>query len=752
MFPYKRSLLLICYLAVSLVAFTQTPPIGSWRMHISYAGTIDVVKGDKVYTATHQGVFSTDNALGFEYFNKLTGLSEASISKLGWDSQTQQLVVAYSSSNIDVIKGGLVKNINDILRSGGQKKINAIYCENGLAYISTSIGVIVADLSKYEIKESWILGANGIAIDVFSLTKDINFWYAATSNGIYKSAISNTNLSDAKTWSFYYRNNTGNPIKKISSATTGLIVEQNDSLLLVQPTSTSTSTLFYMPQQQIKSWAYNEQKIIIGTVHAQTGRAYMHVTTPSTSSNIIFEQPGTIIKPVSCTLSSGIIWISDSITGLIKLDPAANSFLKIIPNGPAGQVTTALLATNTAVIAAGDSKQGLFIFENGAWQQQKQNGLDSIIAIESITQNKIDNSIWLSSAGSGVVQLNNNKLQVFNQRNSSLITSVNNICYSSGVAIDSKGNSWVSNTGTTISLHVKQPDGKWMGFTNPFGITDAGNLEIDDAGYIWCTTKNANGLLVYNPGSSITNATDDRWKQYKAGTGIGNLPSNQVNCTALDKNGFIWVGTDKGIGIIQCANQVFSNVGCDALLPVVQQDRFAGLLFKDENVQTIAVDGADRKWVGTKNGVWLISATGEKIIYKFSTSNSPLLGNDISKISIDPTTGEVFIATNNGICSFRSTATEGATTQQKVLVFPNPVPPGYNGSIAIRGLTQNALVKITTLYGALVYQTRALGGQAIWDGKNTSGTKVASGVYLIICRDDSGLEKIATKITIVQGR
>lgn len=752
MFTYKRSLLLICYLAVSLVAFTQTSPIGSWRMHLSYAGTIDVVKGDKVYTATHQGVFSTDNALGFEYFNKLTGLSDASISKLGWDSQTLQLLVAYSNSNIDVIKGGLVKNINDILRSGGQKKINAIYCENGSAYISTSIGVIVADLSKYEIKESWILGANGNAIDVFSLTKDNNFWYAATSNGIYKSAISNTNLSDAKAWSVYYRNNTGSPIKKISSVTTGLIVEQNDSLLLVQPTSSSTSTLFYMPQQQIKSWAYNEQKIIIGTVHAQTGRAYMHVITPSTFSNLVFEQAGTIINPVACTLSNGIVWVSDSITGLIKLDPTANSFLKIIPNGPAGQVTTALLATNTAVIAAGDAKQGLFVFENGAWQQQKQNGLDSIIAIESISQNKIDNSIWLSSAGSGVVQLNNNKLQVFNQRNSSLIGSVNNLCYSSGVAIDSKGNSWVSNTGTTISLHVKQPDGKWMGFTNPFGITDAGNLEIDDAGYIWCTTKNANGLLVYNPGSSITSATDDRWKQYKVGAGIGNLPSNQVNCTALDKNGFIWVGTDKGIGIIQCANQVFSNAGCDALLPVVQQDRFAGLLFKDENVQTIAVDGADRKWIGTKNGVWLISATGEKIIYKFSTSNSLLLGNDISKISIDPTTGEVFIATNNGLCSFRSTATEGATTAQKVLVFPNPVPPGYNGSIAIRGLTQNALVKITTLYGALVNQTRALGGQAIWDGKNTSGQKVASGVYLIICRDDSGLEKIASKITIVQGR
>lgn len=747
MFSYKRILFFICGLAFTMAAFAQAPPIGSWRMHLSYAGVIDVVKGDKLYAATNQAVFSTDNTLGFEYFNKLTGLSEASIATLGWDSQTQQLVVAYSNSNMDVIKGGLVKNINDIVRSGGQKKINAIYCENGLAYLSTSIGVIVADLSKYEIKESWILGANGNTLEAFSLTKDNNFWYAATSNGVYKTATSNTNLSDAKVWSLLYRN-TGAVVNKICSSPTGLIIEQNDSLLLVQPTT--VSTLFYRQQQQIKSWAYNEQKITVGTTSAQNGRAFMHLITPSTSSSSVFEQAGTIIHPAACTLSNGIIWIGDSITGLIKLDPATNSFLKIIPNGPAGQVTTGLLATSAAVLAAGDAKQGLFAFENGTWQ--KQNGLDSIMAIGTITQNKIDNTVWLSSAGSGVAQLNNNKLQVFNQRNSSLIASNNNLCYTSGVAIDTKGNSWVSNTGTTISLHVKQPDGKWTGFTNPFGLTDAGNIENDDYGQIWCATKNGNGLLVYKPGSSITSAADDRWKQYKAGSGIGNLPSNQVNCTALDKNGFIWVGTDRGIGIIQCADQVFSTAGCDALLPVVQQDRFAGLLFKDENVQTIAVDGADRKWIGTKNGVWLISASGEKIIYKFSTSNSPLLGNDISKISIEPTTGEVFISTNNGLCSFRSTATEGVTTQQKVLVFPNPVPPGYNGSIAIRGLTQNALVKITTLYGALVYQTRALGGQAIWDGKNTNGTKIASGVYLIICRDDSGVEKIATKITIVQGR
>jgi ligand-binding sensor domain-containing protein len=649
---------------------------------------------------------------------------------------------------LDVIKGGLVKNIYDLVRTSRIQKINSIYADKGMAYLSTNIGIVVIDLFKYEIKESWILGSNGNTLDVFSLTKNLGNWYAATANGIYTTSVSNANIADAKSWTVFYNAANNIPVKKISSTPTGLIIEKNDSLLLIQ--SNTTSTLFYKASEQIKSWQFNEQKITIATKDKQTSKARVHQITMGNATGLIFEQPAIFINPNACIFSNGIIWISDSVTGLIKLDPSTSSFVKIIPGGPVGQITKALLATSTGVLVASNTKKGLTILENGKWQPQ--NGLDSVAGVQSIAINHLDNSIWLSTAQMGVAKFNNNKVQIFDARNSSLKGAANNTCFTTGVAADTKGNSWVSNAGTSISLHVYQPDGKWTGFTNPYGLTDAGALEIDDLGQIWCATTNANGLLVYNPGSSLTSSADDKWKQYKAGTGIGNLPSNQVNCTAKDKNGFIWVGTDRGIGIIQCTENIFTPAGCDALLPVVQQDRFAGLLFKDENVQTIAVDGADRKWVGTKNGVWLISATGEKVIYRFSTSNSPLPGNDVSKISIDPLTGEVFIATNSGLCSFRSTATEAVSTQQKLLVFPNPVPPGYNGSIAIRGLTNNALVKITNLYGALVYQTRALGGQAIWDGKNTNGLKVASGVYLVICRDDSGTEKIATKITIVQGR
>jgi hypothetical protein len=149
--------------------------------------------------------------------------------------------------------------------------------------------------------------------------------------------------------------------------------------------------------------------------------------------------------------------------------------------------------------------------------------------------------------------------------------------------------------------------------------------------------------------------------------------------------------------------------------------------------------------VATKNGVFLVSSEGEKIIYQFTENNSPLLSSDVKKIAIDSKTGEVYFATLKGICSFRSTATEGGETNEDVLVFPNPVPPDFTGTIAIRGLVNNAIVKITELDGRLVYQTRALGGQAVWDGKNYKGQKISSGVYLVLVNDDGKKERMANK-------
>jgi hypothetical protein len=402
------------------------------------------------------------------------------------------------------------------------------------------------------------------------------------------------------------------------------------------------------------------------------------------------------------------------------------------------------------------TKNGLYRYAAGEWTNYNTPVLpafDSLYDIIAVAADPLDNSVWAGSFGGGLLHLqNNNTVQVFKQNSPLPHAATDPSKYNvAGLAFDNDHQLWISNYGASQALSVKKTDGSWRSFSFPFGIPGNAVSELltDDYNQVWVLSPGGNGLLCFNHGPSVDNPADDKWTLYQAGKGSGNLPSKNVLCMARDKSGYIWVGTDKGIGIIQCAQEVFSVQGCDAVLPIVQQDNFAGYLFSGEQVQCIAVDGADRKWVGTKNGVWLLSADAEKTIYRFTADNSPLTANDVRHITIDGQTGEVFFATVNGICSFRSTATDGSEENSHVLVFPNPVPPGYNGSIAIRGLVDNAIVKITELNGRLVYETRALGGQAVWNGKDYNGRTAATGIYLVLVSDEARRQKTAAKIVFI---
>jgi hypothetical protein len=236
------------------------------------------------------------------------------------------------------------------------------------------------------------------------------------------------------------------------------------------------------------------------------------------------------------------------------------------------------------------------------------------------------------------------------------------------------------------------------------------------------------------------------WDQLN--TRKGNLPSMEVTAIAEDKEGRIWIGTDNGIASFQCNN---INDPCEAYWQKAEGNGFVGFLLKKETINSISIDGANRKWIGTNNGAWLISSDGEKLIQHFTTENSPLPSNTVLSIGIEPKEGDVFFFTKNEIISFKGDVTESVAKQSTIKIYPNPVAPNYNGPIIIKNLVNNALVKITDINGQLIMQTRALGGQAIWNGRDQYQNKVASGVYLIFVRDDMGTEKAVGKIMISTG-
>lgn len=753
------------YLPNSIQA--QIPPIGQWREHLNYQQAIQVVKGDLIYCATTQAVFSLNEKLEVQRFTKVTGLNDIGISCIGWDESSNQLVVAYSNSNIDLIKGSIVKNVGDILRSTvtGDKSIQQIFCANGLAYLSSGLGIIVVDLNRNEIRDTYIIGNNGSQVKVNGLTRDNNFIYAATEQGLKVASLQSSNLADYRNWNLVSGSNnlpTG-ACKNIITIGNTIALQKGDSVLIQN--GNNWQLLYHDASWPITNITSNGARLTISQ-RTSTGIARVLLINSSGVIERTIAQSGVISLPLSAILDNNTIWVADRFGGLSRFGTAVDRF---IPNGPPGSATGEIIATGTAVhVAAGSvndawnyqfNRDGIFQLKDDLWSFRGYFNtpiLDSVLDFITITQDPRDKSIWAGSYGGGLARFTDQSIRLFKQTNSSLRAAIGDptSVRVSGLAFDSKQRLWVSNYGAPQNISVRKTDSTWKAFTIPFSISEnaVAQLVVDDLDQLWIMSPKGNGLFCYQPGADIDNTNDDRWKYYRQGSGNGNLPSNNIYSIVKDKDGFIWVGTDRGIGIIQCPETVFSSTSCEAIQPIVQQDRFAGLLFRDEVVQCMAVDGANRKWIGTRNGLWLITPNGDKIIYRFTAENSPLLSNDVRKLSVDPVSGELFIATFNGICSFRSTATEGGETNSKVLVFPNPVPPGYNGTIAIRGLVNNALVKITELNGRLVFQTRALGGQAIWDGKNYLGTKVASGVYLVLVRDDAGKERIATKIVLAGNR
>ena len=767
-FEPMRFAFFVIFITHSFLSFNsraQLPAIGNWRDHLPYAQAIQVAKGsDKIWCATPYSIFSIDiveNSI--DRLSKVNGLSETGVRSIGWSAETNSLLVAYNNSNIDVIRSAGIKNINSIKNTSqsGDKNIYHIFSKNMLAYLSTGIGILVLDLKNNEIKDTYIIGDGGIKTRINAVSIDNNFIYAATAEGLKKAALTSPNLQDYRNWQRISGSDGLPPgeVKQIITINNQVVVLLKDSLFIQNNT---TWNYLYADGWKINSMDAAAGKLLVNETQNNSGKVVL-INTAGTAEQIIQNNTFTRIPLQSISVNNEI-WIADASAGLSKY--SSNSFQSYIPDSPLStadgemKIQNGILWVAAGSILAGGqpagNKNGLYRFSENSWKNSNRSlfpAMDTLPDCITVSIDRKDGTVWAGSYHGGLLSITSNNILTVYKQNSPIQASL----FSpgsyrvSGLAIDQENNLWVANYGAAKNLHVRKADGNWQSFSVPFPLSEnaVSAIVIDDLNQKWIIAPNGQGLICYNQGTSIDNTSDDRWKWYRSGKGDGNLPDNNVLCMVTDKNSFIWVGTKQGIGIIQCPQDIFNSQGCEAIFPIVQQDNFAGYLFRDEEVQCMAVDGADRKWVGTKNGAWLISADGEKTIYRFTTANSPLPANDIKQIVVDEKTGEVFFSTTLGIVSFRSTATAGGTKNEDVLVFPNPVPPGYTGTIAIRGLVNNAIVKITELDGRLVYQTRALGGQATWNGKNYKGQTISSGVYMVLVNDDNKKEKFATKIIFI---
>jgi hypothetical protein len=323
-----------------------------------------------------------------------------------------------------------------------------------------------------------------------------------------------------------------------------------------------------------------------------------------------------------------------------------------------------------------------------------------------------------------------------------------------GMTFDEDGNLWVTNCGVTNTVSVRKANGTWKGFAYNTAMDAAliGDIIYTVNGHHWVILPKGKGLFAFNVNGTIDNESDDQKQFVSIINEDGEIISNEVFSIAEDKDGALWVGTNKGVVVYYSPENVFNGspiVGQQIKIPNEIPGQ-ANYLLEAETVTAIAVDGANRKWFGTESGgLFLMSPDGTEQILNFTEDNSPLLSNTITAISIEPSSGEIFIATDVGVISYRGDATEAYDFFHDVLVFPNPVKPDFDGLIAISGLAANASVKITDIAGNLVYETTANGGEATWNGKTFENRKVSTGVYLVFCTNEDGSQTYVTKILFV---
>ncbi len=772
-----RSIFLFIFLFHGITSVLGQVPIGQWRDQLPYTLCNSVTEaGNKIYFSTPYAVFyfdKDDNSVN--RITKINGLSDIGISCIKFNPEYNTIVIAYTNANIDLIKNNTIINISDIKRKQilGNKTINSVYFIGKYAYLSCGFGIVVLDIEKEEIRETYYIGKDGSQVNVLCMVMDDkDSLFAASDRGIYKAYSKDPNLANFASWRKDPAIDTTAKFNTITFFNGKVFVNKQKGSALADTIYTYASG----------KWNLWERPLYNPVMRLESNSKYLLVsynyfvkvfnTSLEQTSDIWSYYPGNPFPQDAIADKNDYVWVSDTYAGAISYNMATTVVQPILLSGPLTAKAFAMICNGNDLYIAPGGRDASYIplfnspqiyhFNSTNWNNiagYNNPLINQTHDIDCIAVDPFDPAhVFAGTYGTGLLELRNDSvIRRFTEGNSTLRHHTGNPDTSDvrvgGATFDASGALWVVTSHNNNCLSMKKGD-VWTGFTIPIvNENDLGQILVNSLGQKWIQMRYGNlnpySILVFDDNNTPGNPNDDKSIKLNSAVGNGNIPGNIVFAMAEDKKGEIWIGTEKGVAVFYSPENIFTGSNFDAQRILVQQGSYVQYLLENETATAIAIDGDNRKWIGTdRGGVFLFSEDGTQEIYHFTAENSPLLSNRITGIAIN-NDGEVFFGTDNGVISFRSTATPGGDTNENVFAFPNPVKSEYDGYIAIKGLVNQAQVRITDISGTLIYSTRAEGGQAIWNGRNFDGRKAQTGVYLVFASNEDGKEKVVTKILII---
>lgn len=751
-------------LLLSQIGFSQQFP--NWKGYFSYNAIKDISESStKLYAAAENALFTKNMGTGeIKTYNTVDGLSGQTISAMYHSETFNRTIIGYENGLMIVINDadGSMLNVVDIINKNipsNIKKVNHFMEYNGILYVSCDFGIVQYKLDTLEFGDTYFIGPSGQEIKVFQTAIFNNEIYAVTQNyGIRKAAINNPNLIDYAQWQVFdsgywigmvtfanqlvalntnnnvYRNN-GSGFQQISSlGVTGLDIRANANYLTVTAAS----------------------KVIVFN------------TSLSPVATILNSQVTSIPVTFSCaSVIDSTIFIGTNENGILSSTISApTTFEFIMPNGP--QMNNMFAINNTssnlwAVYGGYDVTYNPYTYigfslpefgvskynETDGWLNIPYSAVLGAKALVRIAVNPNDETqVYMAS-------YNNGLLEIQSDVPTAVYDNAGNSSFEGGgpransTAFDRNGNLWLTQSRVKHGLHVRKSNGTWQSYDMETILTDyASNdfckIAIDRNGTKWIASYK-NGVIAFNENSSIG------FKKLSEGADAGNLPSIDVRAIAVDNRSQVWIGTNRGLRVLSSTGSYNDNSQMKANPIIISENGVGQELLYEQFITDIAVNGSNQKWISTADsGVFFFSSNGQETIYHFTTDNSPLPSNVVTDIEINATTGEVFFATNKGMVSFKGSSTKPADNLDAVYVYPNPVRPGFDGTVKVAGLVSKANIKITDIEGNLVYETTSEGGTIEWDTTAFGKYKVASGVYMIFVAAEDASETAVKKVMIVR--
>lgn len=750
-----------------------------WKTYLSYNNTNSVEESnDQVFVVAEGSLYTygkDDNSI--KQYYKGNGLNDNTISLIRYNKQTKSLLIIYDNSNIDILEGGVATNLPYLSTSTSirDKQINSVLVNDEYAYLSTAFGIVVVNMAKKEIKDTYKLSLN-----ITSCAIQNGNIYASTTNkaevssGIIYASLKE-NLLDKANWKPYGLSNLSDShtISAIASfkntlfylvSQQGIFYENNGELSRI----INSSTLKYMKVIGEKLACIDNSRVFI------------------VSDTQKFDQINLSINDIS-TYQTDKYWIAEGSKGLRSIQrKGSNSFEAlnepIILDGPYSNSAFDIVCKNDKVymiIGGKDLLNGkrfdkggyILTYDYDKWsfidpkEAQKKLNLPrnprDYTSIAVTTDDSNDEIVYASSMGDGVIQYKNGTpVQSYNEKNAFKETAGgygSGYCYIDGLAFDKNGNLWMTSSEVNHAVLVLDKAGAWhrLDIEQLRGVYTINDILITSTNDKWIYVPRNTPKLVMIPNSeSLDEVSSYEFTTLIDTDGKELTPSNYT-CVAEDKDGYIWVGTNRGAVYFTkpriSSTEDKAATRCTRVKYTNEETGNLAYFLDNVVVTTLKVDAGNRKWIGTKgNGVYVLDNDNETIVYQFNTTNSPLLSDNIYDIEINDKTGEVFIGTDKGLNSYQGEASEGKSDYSEIYAYPNPVRPEHMDKVTIVGLMDNSNVKITDLNGNIIYQTKSLGGQAIWNCRNANGSRVATGVYLVLASTEEASESVVTKIIVVK--